>query len=276
MVAYTFNKQIANETTIAIETNNIELFIGLEQVINEFLNHFTNENEPVDANEPIEFEKSEMDENENALTESVENENRFRKSDGNENENTSAKISGNELQYIKFQRDKDIYEILSSKEPTINTPWGLANVGGHGYYAITSCIERNCGKLLHRLIYEDYHRCTLLKQGVVHHKDGNRLNNSIENLELISRAEHNQVHKTKNREGYINMEEYWEVTNKRSREKNTVGYLRVCKAKNPKLKQGFAYQYQWRENGKRNNISAVSLKDLEAKVKAKGLPWQKL
>ena len=273
---YVFDKQLANETHIRIETNNRDFFIGLEEVINDFITDFTNENELFDENELIGFEKSEIDENENELTELVKNENRFQKFDGNENENTSVEIFGNEPHYIKFKRDKNISEVFLSKEPTINTPWGLANVGGHGYYAITTSIEGNCGKLLHRLIYEDYHKCTLLKQGIVHHKDGNRLNNSIENLELISRAEHNQVHKIKNRESYINMEEYWEITNKQSQEKNTVGYLRVSKAKNPKLKQGFAYQYQWRENGKRNNISAVNLKDLESKVKAKGLPWRKL
>ena len=31
---------------------------------------------------------------------------------------------------------------------------------------------------------------------IVHHKDGNKLNNSIDNLELLTRAEHINLHRT--------------------------------------------------------------------------------
>lgn len=46
----------------------------------------------------------------------------------------------------------------------------------------------------HVFIYESYHKCCMLKWGIVHHKDENKLNNSIENLEGMTRKQHNKVH----------------------------------------------------------------------------------
>jgi len=46
----------------------------------------------------------------------------------------------------------------------------------------------------HRLIMEYFLGRTLGKDEIVHHKDGNKLNNKIENLELMSRADHTAYH----------------------------------------------------------------------------------
>lgn len=46
---------------------------------------------------------------------------------------------------------------------------------------------------LHRQIYEDHHG-PIPKGKQIHHKDGNFLNNSIENLECLSAAEHRRAH----------------------------------------------------------------------------------
>lgn len=79
----------------------------------------------------------------------------------------------------------------------IKTKFGNAHIS-EGYYRICSHKEGNFGKRLHRLIYEDYHKVTLLPNGVIHHIDGNKLNNSIDNLTLMSASEHNSQHQKGN------------------------------------------------------------------------------
>ena len=78
----------------------------------------------------------------------------------------------------------------------MKTKYGNAKINPKGYYRITSGKEGNHGKLLHRLIFEDYYGITILPCIVVHHKDGNKLNNSIENLELMDSKNHIKSHNT--------------------------------------------------------------------------------
>jgi len=51
--------------------------------------------------------------------------------------------------------------------------------------------------LLHRYLLEKHIGRNLKKGEIVHHKDGNPLNNLISNLELMSQAEHLKIHKPK-------------------------------------------------------------------------------
>ena len=48
--------------------------------------------------------------------------------------------------------------------------------------------------LLHRLIYEEYYNCCLLSYVVLHHIDGNKLNNKISNLKPLYRDQHLIIH----------------------------------------------------------------------------------
>ena len=64
----------------------------------------------------------------------------------------------------------------------IETEFGKANINNKGYYHIVSTKEGNFSKKLHRLIYENHHKCCLLSNADIHHIDGDKLNNSIENL----------------------------------------------------------------------------------------------
>lgn len=50
---------------------------------------------------------------------------------------------------------------------------------------------------IHRLVMEKSLGRRLTKDEVVHHKDGDMFNNSLENLELITRARHSSIHKKK-------------------------------------------------------------------------------
>ena len=46
----------------------------------------------------------------------------------------------------------------------------------------------------HRVIYEKYIGRNLNRDEIVHHKDGNSLNNKLSNLELIGWGEHTKIH----------------------------------------------------------------------------------
>ena len=64
-------------------------------------------------------------------------------------------------------------------------------IHGTGYYVS----RKPTFKLLHRVIMEEYYGLTLTRKTIVHHKDGNPLNNDISNLELMNLAEHSRLHR---------------------------------------------------------------------------------
>lgn len=169
------------------------------------------------------------------------------------NENPSSNGNGNETQ--TGNETKNEPENLCRNEPTLHTKWGTAKINRYGYYRITSGVEGNNMKFLHRLIYEEYHKCTLLPQGQIHHIDNNRTNNCILNLELVSAENHLTQHNL---------------------DRNSTGYYRVSKTKCSHCKQGFIYRYQYYENDVKKALFSTSLKKLEEKVKSKKLPWRKL
>lgn len=74
----------------------------------------------------------------------------------------------------------------------MDTEFGIARLD-KGYWRINSEKEGNLGKLLHRLIYEKYYG-KIPKGYVIHHKDGNKVNNDISNLEMIEASKHNKFH----------------------------------------------------------------------------------
>jgi len=64
-----------------------------------------------------------------------------------------------------------------------------------GYVRCTRKGE-NCGKFMHRLIFEKHLCRSLTKKEVIHHIDGDKANNDIKNLMLFScQAEHRKFHK---------------------------------------------------------------------------------
>ena len=71
------------------------------------------------------------------------------------------------------------------------TKYGNCEVNNNGYYVVKTRNEYR-DKLLHRVIWEDHYREK--PDGVIHHKDGDKLNNDIDNLELMSRNEHTSLH----------------------------------------------------------------------------------
>jgi len=54
--------------------------------------------------------------------------------------------------------------------------------------------KKYLGRHEHRVIMENYLSRKLIKGEIVHHLDGNRHNNSIENLQLMTQSEHIKEH----------------------------------------------------------------------------------
>lgn len=73
----------------------------------------------------------------------------------------------------------------------ITTEYGNARKRDDGYYQITN--KPNTGKLLHRLIYENTYG-PIPEGYIIHHIDGNKENNSPENLVMMSKTEHHTLH----------------------------------------------------------------------------------
>ena len=75
----------------------------------------------------------------------------------------------------------------------LHTKFGIAKVDRE-YFRISSSKEGNYQKYLHRLIFEDFYGIEVPDGFVVHHKDGNKLNNCILNLQLMREFDHRSLH----------------------------------------------------------------------------------
>ena len=137
----------------------------------------------------------------------------------------------------------------------LKTKYGSAGLRPDGYYVIRSRKEGNRGKLLHRLIFEDFYQCDLnevFPEGVViHHVDEDKTNNEIWNLIPLTNAEHTAIHKA-----------------------GATKYHRVSVINCPTCKNGVSYRYQYfDENRNRKSISNIDINKLESEVKKRGLQW---
>lgn len=154
---------------------------------------------------------------------------------------------------------------------TLETKFGTAKIQPTGYYVITSIKEGNYAKKLHRLIFEDFYNITLPPNIIIHHEDGDKLNNEIWNLVPMTNQEHTIIHKTGNE---LSQEYKDKVSLGVSKIKNTTGYFRVCKQKDKKIPQGFIWKYRYSKDKKRFSITAITIERLKEKVLACGLEWR--
>lgn len=160
-------------------------------------------------------------------------------------------------------------------DKTLHTKYGTARIY-KGYYKIDSRKEGNKNKLLHRLIWEDFWRTKIPKGYHIHHKNGNKLDNCILNLQLIKAGEHSKLHNSNENNPFYDKKHSNETIDKMCTVRNTSGYYRVHKTKCNKCKQGFIWVYRYHDkNGKAVNIKSIDINKLETKVKSKGLKWDK-
>lgn len=183
---------------------------------------------------------------------------------------------------------------------SINTKFGKASLGRDGYYRIKDNSTGNLDKLLHRLIYEEYYG-DIIDGYIIHHIDGNPVNNNPDNLVMMSRENHNKIHnigkklsdETKRKIGNANkgkkrtpeqieINRLAQLGKKLSEEhklnisipNNTTGYFRVSKCNNKNYKQGFYWCYSYYDdNNKPKKITSINLDDLRNKVLQRDLPW---
>ena len=172
----------------------------------------------------------------------------------------------------------------------LHTKFGIAKLNC-GYFRIFSSKEGNLNKPLHRLIYEDFWGVKLPSEIIVHHKDGNKLNNCILNLEAMYRSDHSKLH-MKNNEHMLGKSHTEETKKKQSiskqgiprqelfkkqlsLQKNNTGYFRVSKRKRNN-DQGFSWRYRVHELGKEVVFESKNLNTLKSKVIENGYEWVKL
>ena len=136
---------------------------------------------------------------------------------------------------------------LKKKQDSIDTEFGKAYLNKYGYMYINKTP-------LHHLVWGNHYNKKVPKGYHIHHKDENKTNNDINNLQLISASEHAKLHaKTRNNTGF-----------------------RVSKQSCDRTKQGFTYRYIYRKNGKQKQIESVNIDKLKEKVLFKNLEWKEL
>lgn len=164
----------------------------------------------------------------------------------------------------------------------LHTKFGNAKIND-SYLKITSWKEGNNGKRLHRLIFEEYHDCKLDKNDVIHHIDGDKLNNHPANLICMSKKAHQLLHNrgrkhseeskrkiSESNKGKTYSDEYME---NQSKSHTSTGFFKVTKHKNSKCKQGFTWEYHYFDKDKKKYITSVSLLKLKEAVLKKRLKW---
>lgn len=117
----------------------------------------------------------------------------------------SIKYSDYEIEFIRHNYptygSKYCAEALNRSENAINKKikkmnlqinWKHYYVNTNGY--LVNCEDRNRPYLVHRKIMEEHLGRKLKDNEIVHHKDMNKLNNDINNLQIVSRSEHIKLH----------------------------------------------------------------------------------
>lgn len=157
----------------------------------------------------------------------------------------------------------------------LNTKWGVARIID-GYYRIVSRSKGHHGKLLHRLIFEDFYNIKLPSDIDIHHNDGNKLNNNIWNLIPLTRSEHMAFHQTGENHHLYGKSLSDETKLKISESQSTTGYFRVHIHYEDTCKQGFYYEYRYYKDGKSHSLSSVDINKLKKRVIERGLEWREL
>lgn len=78
----------------------------------------------------------------------------------------------------------------------LHTKFGKAKIydKGDGYYMIISKKEGNDKRKLHHLIWEDFYGCKIPEGYDIHHRNFNKLDNCILNLQLMRHGDHMSLH----------------------------------------------------------------------------------
>ena len=151
---------------------------------------------------------------------------------------------------------------------SIKTKFGNIVLNEGRYYRVCTCKEGNQGKMFHKLVWEDFYGCEVPKGYIIHHKNGNTLDNCILNLQLMRLSDHS-IHHNEKREVSL------DTKLKQSKNYNTTGYYRVSKYHLP-YKEGFIWRYTYSEDGKQKALYSNNIPELKQKVLDNNLIWREL
>jgi len=84
--------------------------------------------------------------------------------------------------------------MVNTKLTAYDEIYGELFVNENGYWELRNKIGSE--KLLHRIIFAEFYDIPLsaISDLVVHHRNGDKLNNNIENLQLLNRSSHALLH----------------------------------------------------------------------------------
>ena len=125
-------------------------------------------------------------------------------------------------------------------------------------------------------MWEDFYNEEIPKGYVIHHKNGDKSDNCILNLQLLSEHSHRMLHSKENPPFYKKNHELSTMLKMSKSQNNTTDYFRVTRKTCKKCKKGFIYSYQYYVQGKQKAIVSTKLDDLKEKVLNKGLIWKKV
>jgi len=94
------------------------------------------------------------------------------------------------MHYMRMKRYGDVNYVTSHDQFRKNCRAGQPTLGDCKDTTYKKCLGRHA----HRKIMEKHIERRLRSDEIVHHIDGNRHNNDISNLEILTRAEHARLH----------------------------------------------------------------------------------
>ena len=177
---------------------------------------------------------------------------------------------------------------------TIQTKYGPAKIDNTGYLHLTTN-QGKYSRTLHRRIWEDFYGKPVPKDYVIHHINGDKLDNRIQNLQCCTKVNHSKFH-SKQR-SFKHTEEWKKRASKFRSGKNNPNYgkkrtreemkgIISYKIKTSKLSQydkywGLVYLMHRKNAGltQREIISEMGLSScsyISAKLKRLGISWSDL
>ena len=104
--------------------------------------------------------------------------------------NTSSRTIRTRLDKNKIKRRDRLAQLRKYNEHRIRNAEGVTV--HNGYYYITTGPHK--GKRLHRVLMEMHTGITLSRDDQVHHKNGIKTDNRLENLQIMSTSDHSKLH----------------------------------------------------------------------------------
>lgn len=147
---------------------------------------------------------------------------------------------------------------------TIPSKWGRIYINKDGYYQVSSSKNKSyVGRLVHRLVFEEFYQIKLPSNIIIHHDDGDKLNNEIWNLIPMTFHEHSKFHNTGEKSAHYGKQKSEETKKKIALAHIGKTHTEETKKKISDKNKGRVITKKWRENiskgmmGRKNSISSL-------------------